>query len=370
MIGQHVPSADLDRCLNLIHRRAGCRLCADACPVDAISLEHPAPILDTETCVACGVCIAVCPTDVFGEGDHTERTLLRSVSQHAPDELGVVCVRRTNPRKAPLPTAIVVTHPRCLGSLDIGDLLELSDQGNRPIVLDDTLCEECPIGSAHTVIATAVDSVNALLGNPQAIRVASDAAETAAVREVIDGAHPHFTRRALFGLVRDRAAELTDRDPGGSLPTSRVRLLAHLPTIDELDPTRIPFADVRIDPDACTACRACVQFCPTDALTMSTKDATFAISFRPAACLDCGICAVACPESAVSFGDRIEGLLNARTLVAGPLTACESCNTPTAAKVGADGRTLCTWCRHGAGAVGPLHDEAGLVEDLLGRLDD
>jgi len=370
VIGQLVPSADLDRCLNLVHRRAGCRLCADACPVDAISLEHPAPILDTETCVACGVCIAICPTDVFGEKDRTERTLLRSVSLHAPDDLGVVCVRRTNPREAPVQAAIVVTHSRCLGSLDMGDLLELSDQGNRPIVLDDTLCEECPIGSAHTVIATTVDSVNALLGDSRTILLASETAGISGVREVIDGAHPHLTRRALFGLVRDRAAELTDDDRDGSLPSSRARLLAHLPAVDRMEATRVPFADVRIDPDACTACGACVQFCPTDALTMPTDDETFAISFLPASCLDCGICSVACPESAVSFGDHIEGLRNVRTLVAGALATCESCRTPTVAKVGADGRILCTWCRHGAGAVRPLHDEAGLFDDLLGRLDD
>ncbi|GBD85892.1 ferredoxin [bacterium BMS3Abin02] len=370
MIGEHVPSSDLDRCLNLVHRRAGCRLCADACPVDAISLEHPAPILDTETCVACGVCVAVCPTDVFGEEDRTEPTLLRAVSLYAPDELGVVCVRRTNPREAPVPTATVVTHRSCLGSLDMGDLLKLSDQGNRPIVLDDTLCEECPIGSAHTVITTTADSVNALLGNPKAILLASETAGTSGVREIIDGAHPHFTRRALFGLVRDRAAELADRDPVGSVPSSRARLLAHLPMVDEMETGQVPFADVRIDPDACTACGACVQFCPTDALMMPPGDEDFAISFLPASCLDCGICAVACPDSAVSFGDRIEGLNNVRTLVAGALAACESCETPTVSKVGADGRILCTWCRHGAGAVRPLHDEAGLFDDLLGRLDD
>lgn len=369
VIGSTVPSTDLDRCLNLVHRDAGCRRCADACPVDAISLEHPAPILDPEACVACGVCVAVCPTDVFGPDDRTEQTLLRSVALAEPADLGVVCVRRDDPTAAPLDVTSVVTHLRCLGSLDTADLLALSADGRRPVWLDDSLCDDCPIGAVHGVITRTTAEANSLLGSAHHIRLASAADATSSVREIIDCEHPRFTRRAFFRSLRDATTDLAEDGDDGIIPHSRRRLLKVLPEIESIEAVEAPFADVTIDADRCTACGSCSRFCPTDALLQTDDKTTFSITFLPSVCLDCGICAVACPEDAISFGTLVERPTDRRVLVTGSLVACESCGTPTAAGPH-DGRVLCTWCRQGAGIVKPLVDEAGLFDDLLGRIDE
>ncbi len=46
----------------------GCGICVQACPVEAITVEHVAKI-DAETCTGCGACIAECPNEaIFAEG--------------------------------------------------------------------------------------------------------------------------------------------------------------------------------------------------------------------------------------------------------------------------------------------------------------
>ncbi len=53
-----------------------------------------------------------------------------------------------------------------------------------------------------------------------------------------------------------------------------------------------------IDPDACTGCGSCLQWCPTDAITLDDDGIT---RRRADACLGCGVCARFCPEAAISL---------------------------------------------------------------------
>jgi len=41
----------------------GCGECAAICPVEAVQIVDGAPVIDTEWCIGCGVCATVCPTD-------------------------------------------------------------------------------------------------------------------------------------------------------------------------------------------------------------------------------------------------------------------------------------------------------------------
>jgi len=227
------------------------------------------------------------------------------------------------------------------------------------------MCSDCPIGATRETISALADTANALL-DADVVGMATSETGVFETTELIDGAHPHFTRRGLFGAIRD---EIVKTHPGDdTVPASRERLLARLTTAGPVAAKRVPFADVAIEVDACTACGACVQFCPTDALSMTVDKESFKLTFLPAHCLDCEICVIACPESVVTYGPVISELNSIRTLMTGSLASCQSCETPTVARAGTDGRLLCSWCRHGAGSVRPLHDGAGLLDDLLGRI--
>jgi Pyruvate/2-oxoacid:ferredoxin oxidoreductase delta subunit len=53
-----------------------------------------------------------------------------------------------------------------------------------------------------------------------------------------------------------------------------------------------------IDSDACTGCGICMQWCPTDAISLNADGLT---RRDESACLGCGVCARFCPESAISL---------------------------------------------------------------------
>ncbi len=53
-----------------------------------------------------------------------------------------------------------------------------------------------------------------------------------------------------------------------------------------------------IDDDSCTGCGTCVDWCPTDAITL--KDEGYAVRLEES-CIGCGVCARFCPESAISL---------------------------------------------------------------------
>jgi uncharacterized Fe-S center protein len=58
----------------------------------------------------------------------------------------------------------------------------------------------------------------------------------------------------------------------------------------------------RIDPEHCTACAECAQWCPADAIQVAE-----AAGIDTELCIGCGECVAVCREGAVSFGWGIEG---------------------------------------------------------------
>lgn len=112
--------------------------------------------------------------------------------------------------------------------------------------------------------------------------------------------------------------------------------------------------------------------CPTHALSFEIDvETTGAPSFRLEArvdrCVDCGVCTAACADDAITVVPRVDGAAVISGVVdwvaGGTLTSCENCGAPTAAVEPEHQR--CFACAHGV--VTPLHDDKGLMADLLRR---
>lgn len=56
-----MPKVDKEKC-------AGCGLCAEECPADAISMQEGKAVIDQDKCIKCGKCIEVCPMDAIKKG--------------------------------------------------------------------------------------------------------------------------------------------------------------------------------------------------------------------------------------------------------------------------------------------------------------
>lgn len=59
-----------------------------------------------------------------------------------------------------------------------------------------------------------------------------------------------------------------------------------------------------VDPDACTTCGLCEQFCPDMAIKESSTGDTYAVDKRY--CKGCGICAKECPVDAIEMKQEVK----------------------------------------------------------------
>lgn len=398
-------SVQAGQCLNARHKDAGCTLCVDACPTDAIELQQSRPRLALDRCVSCGLCLHLCPTDAFTQRGAPEMSLVQTLSLLSDGALSLVCPQHTEVARAYAPVAAVVRHKRCLASLSVSRLLELSDGGRRIIWLDDSPCAGCPIGRAQPAIAQTAETTNHLLqafGRPPAIRTylrnSDELHDEPCPRPVVDGDRPEVSRRSFFGALgqltrRTATAAIAEAlpapTPGGTvpvdqrlphrIPATRERLYSQLKHLGAaltvpIETAGIPFADVNVDVDACSACALCARFCPTGALSLVADADSFVLYFRSTTCIDCGICAVACPEDAVSFGPQLVATAlidnKRKPLAAGHLAPCAGCGEPTAAPDDEAVEPRCYVCRKGTDPMAPLRDSAGLMADLVQRLPD
>lgn len=401
--GDTPVSVQAEHCLNKRHKGAGCQLCADACPTEAIRLEVGWPHLDAECCVNCGLCLHACPTDVFTQQNAPEPILAETVSLLPDEAVALVCPQHDHPTPTRAPVSTVVRHKRCLAPLSVPQLLGLSEGGRRTIWLDDTPCAECPIGRVRPAIAQTADRTNRLLqafSRPPAIHMHREnlnmLRDEPASLPVVDGDKPAVSRRGFFSALgqmtrKTAASAVAEILPNPSndspvppvdqrlphrVPPSRGRLYTQLkrlgkPAEEPVAAAGLPFTDVQVNADACSACGLCARFCPTGALHFLAEDETFELRFRSNICIDCGICATTCPEDAVRFGPQlpVSALIENEPamLVAGTLIACAGCGEATAARGDAD-RPRCYSCRAGTEPMVPLRDTAGLMADLRRRL--
>ncbi len=396
------------RCLNVRHRDAGCRLCAEACPVEAITVAEdplapvvpagvvgvrstsPAVTLDEEVCANCGLCLRICPTGVFsqpGAGEDRLRATVAALPSGEPVELA--CPLGAERRESRLPEGAVVATPRCLAALDVPLLLTLALDGHS-LWLNDALCADCPLGAVQPAIVAAAQEANGWLGafgrgvkvctytaNPEGLLDRPRPVRPLAGEEVPVSRRDFF--RALAGLVSQAAATVVAAGlpqvgedlpqpmrglPPKHVPAQRRRLQAvwrrvgrfpgPVPTAD------LPIAALEVASDRCTACTLCARFCPTGALEFRDDGASFVLFFRAGLCVDCRLCLRVCPTEAITCGEQIAGhrLLaeEGESLVAGRLAPCRRCEAPTNADVG-DG--LCYVCLLRPDSLAGLRDLLG-----------
>jgi len=88
-------------------------------------------------------------------------------------------------------------------------------------------------------------------------------------------------------------------------------------------------AALRVDPERCTLCSACVQECPANALQLDRNPEAEKLLFLPGRCIACNYCAEICPEDAIVVERGLDPRPGQwRTLVEHGAVRCIACGAP------------------------------------------
>ena len=384
--GDDAPACDASLCLNQRFKAANCHLCADACPVAAITVQGANVRIAPETCVHCGICLHVCPTGVFAAPNQAQadKRLLDAAAPLAGRALELTCPANRQVDRTAAPVEAVVQSGRCLAALSLAELLDLAQPRQRNLWLDDSDCAACPLGQALPVIQETATQANLVLAawhHPIELRTQitePDALTTVHRVAVFSGQQPSYSRREFLTFVRHTTTQVmstvavealaplnpmtgSPQPRGAELSYQRRHLTASVarlgpPPSAAMLTDSLPWVTVQIS-DACTACSLCARFCPTAAIRWTTQtqtpatDAaaaqpvtTFDLNFIAADCVDCGICQAACPEDAITLPDSVNpaqiGRRQMQTLRQGHLGPCRICTIATDLAV----RSTCHVC--------------------------
>lgn len=330
------------RCVAVRNRHSSCRKCADVCLADCITIDKNELEIDAGACVACGACVAVCPTQALISVDPMEEELAAAVADttRATDGVTVIACAHKAARQTGDPDKYSVVP--CLARMDEMLLVELAARGIRDIHLVDGTCRTCKYRAAVPAIDDTVASARELLatvGSDAVITRSDDfppEAKVADLHKAVGAARREFftstghyakdvAKSAAEKVVNDKLRQLKLQKEeqslreklgvkagAGKMPTIEAsRNLAILDAMtrigEPVEPemfTRI-FGDIQIDPEVCNGCNMCVMFCPTDALRKSLDkhpDETRAyVEFSMADCTQCNLCADACLKKCIEI---------------------------------------------------------------------
>lgn len=337
LLGDKPVVAIAERCVAVRNRNASCRKCIDACIADAIAIHNNELSIDAGSCVGCGACTAVCPTEAIIPLNPSDEELSHdaaaSFAEAAGDVAAIACARIASkgvgdPHK--------FAEVSCLARVDESVLAGLAANGAKDILLVDGVCSTCKYHATSGSVDATVSSANDLLACcSSASRVRRVSKFPEEMRLADASTLLGEARRGFFTSATSWTADAAGKTAkmvirknlgmGEKGKTLREKLAAHggaMPKLEEhrrpqvldaMDRLGVPdskvldtrlFGSVQIDIAKCNACGMCAVFCPTDALKKSaikvqpnadgTNDGGSFLEFRCADCSQCGMCVDAC----------------------------------------------------------------------------
>lgn len=330
-----------DKCVTVRNRNARCRKCIEACPVkDAITIGHNEISIDFDTCLSCGACTAVCPTEALVPLEPMDADLANHVTLaclKTDDGQAVIACARIDAKHEADPRKY--TAVPCMCRVEESLLVGLAAHGIHKIVLVDGDCATCKLRSTRATADAVIDSANNLLSvwgsHAQVVRSSTFPAHCALEDE--RGLYGQ-ARRSFFGdaghtakdaLVKTVLKELNTKQDE---PTLRDRLMVgagkmpqfnaarRMNVLDALDKMGEPSEEnidtrlwgrVEIDTDVCNGCAMCTVFCPTGALRKGDEEERkqqgleLIMEFDSSECVQCHLCADSCFKECLHVSSHV-----------------------------------------------------------------
>ena len=320
-----------ERCTHGAASVTGCTRCLDACPAGAIVSAGAKVKFDPFLCQGCGTCTAVCPDGAVQYAYPLAATTLETVR---------VMLEAWSAAGASAPRLVVVSAEGVPSSAT-QSLLDAPDALSH---------------SVHALASFGIEAWFAALawGATQVVLVAgahTPQASLHALRDEIDTAHAVLAElgEPLSRIVLIEEVQTLSVAPATSIGAIAGPLTAEskrstlYAALDHLArgktpsnvPVRLPerssIGAVVVSEERCTLCFACVNLCPTYALS-NGSDALPELRFTESRCVQCGLCERGCPEHAIQLIPQITLARTvreeSRVLFADEPFKCIRCGTP------------------------------------------
>ncbi len=332
-------------CKRVRYRKSDCQRCVDICPENAISLD-PGPTV-SDSCSACGLCVTTCPTEVFRDDLYLEGHLLEQAKSRLAagqeKSLSIHCHRAEDRDGNSLPLP-------CLGRISDYFIVGAALAGFDEVLFTIGACSQCRFKHGDEVLGNSIRAARPLLEGlglgDFGIRVEEKEKRAVLVRRDI------FSK--IFQnakLIQERVSDRPERrgSRGHSPRRNLLRKLLSRRNWENSPGVRyqpeLPWGEIWIDADKCSACGICANVCPVGAIQEQTDADHQLLFFNSASCHNCRLCQGACPENAIDFEEdlAVTAVTDNRPKVVAEiaLSSCVACGQSIPAR----GNALCPTCR-------------------------
>ncbi len=324
------------KCLRNDYADNECNICINLCPEKAISVKRKKISIDSTACTLCHGCIGICPTEAIESTKFEPNFFIAKEISLEQNELKQKLLSQTL-------TLSCKEMGVCLSVFDESHLITLGLKSTRQIEMDISPCEDCELNK-HNKLKMAIDT---------AIKASQEfLSEFAAKNISVKTTKSHDRRSFLKAIFKKTVATVEEASEEPDRPKTKLslkRILLKNTIKDAIDDKNrfvqgnYKFSISKTINKACTNCKSCVEFCPTNALFYSSDFSK--IYFQSGKCVDCNICNDICAPKA--FVDGFEKDMSmfafdkASLAIEHDLKVCTSCKMAFASK---NGEEICSNC--------------------------
>ena len=318
-----LPVFDGGRCVHDRSVVSTCKACVEACPNDALVMDDELLGLDEDACSGCGLCQPACLQNAItfepappGKADRILLACERSGRQYTG--LQISCIHQTG----------------------MEQLAKFYNTGVRTLLIATPDCDLCENGGGIR-LEDYLAAFNELAASRalEPLEAVSAGKDTPGKWRDRDNRLENPGRRNLFAALTGRERRTGHK----SRPDSGISHLAQFQKTGAENNNTLFFRIPEIDAKTCDGCDACLNICPSDALTLvNEKSALLCYQVSPENCNGCGLCVDICPPGALSLKALDTCTTHAIALRTFTCASCgASCHEPG---IKDDGTSVCRIC--------------------------
>lgn len=332
-----------NRCINENYKIKNiCRICQNKCVVNAIDINKGIKI-DWNKCIKCGVCAAVCPTEVFIIQAPSDKKILNSIILSKYEKIVIECnfvnksFQGKEKKLRKKGNKIIVP---CIGRFsETFLLLSILSGGEQVEFVGCT--SDCEFLTGRRVINEMWNRTEHLL---KLFEITSNEKKDDIKQRNF------FTEKRIMSL-RNLLPQNKSTKVNNKIPPHRGEILELIKGYSgdsiQINRKKMPFGEIKVASEKCKLQGICSSVCPTDALKFLESNQGKELKFSYGLCVGCRACTYVCPEEALGIEKTIDLsqlVLLHKTIMDKKYLFCKSCGKHFSLKTNNINSSKCNNC--------------------------